>query len=273
MTISEETLAAVDGQGVNTRAKSKEPPPYRYRWWNAIRKARKITTTDVAVALMLSTHANGDGGNAHPGIALLAAECKCSERTVRRSLRRLADLGYVVDVSSVPLSRRAAMGYCTVYKLAIPRSSAPDSDDIAPDNHDTEHRTPMAALQFREQINKEHSDPVSGAACRAPVASDASERPADDWRTYRRNSDGDVWEDAEDRLWAVLDPDDAEMSTISGMLDKGCHPKMVLNKINADRRKERQLVPSVGPCPHQCTGGFLMTAGDTMEYCPTCRPE
>lgn len=71
---------------------------------------------------MLATYADRDGDNAHPGVDRLAADCECDERTVRRHLTRLADLGLIERTFEGSSAGRRRLADC--YRLTMPPNPA-----------------------------------------------------------------------------------------------------------------------------------------------------
>jgi len=109
------------------RADGVEGPPSsaqrtgRFDWERVIRRLALGTTTK-AVALMLASYADGDGGNIHPGVDRLAAELECHERTVRRHLSRLAELGLIEKTFSGSSAGRRRLADC--WALTVPTDAA-----------------------------------------------------------------------------------------------------------------------------------------------------
>jgi hypothetical protein len=93
----------------------------RFEWERFIRRLRLGTTTK-AVALMLAVYADRDGGNIHPGVDRLAAHLECHERTVRRHLTRLAELGLIEKTFSGSSAGRRRLANC--WALTLPDDPA-----------------------------------------------------------------------------------------------------------------------------------------------------
>lgn len=100
-------LAVVDG-----------PPSAvdRFTWERALR--RLVLGRSKFVGLMLATYADRDGDNAHPGVDRLAADCECDERTIRRHLTRLAELGLIRRTFEGSSAGRRRLADC--YQLTMP---------------------------------------------------------------------------------------------------------------------------------------------------------
>src|SRR3954447_477314 len=94
----------------------------RFDWERSIQRLRLGMATK-AVALMLAVYANGDdGGNSHPGVDRLAADLECHERTVRRHLTRLAELGLIEKTFSGSSAGRRRRADC--WALTLPDDAA-----------------------------------------------------------------------------------------------------------------------------------------------------
>ena len=93
----------------------------RFEWERCIRRLTLGASTK-GVALMLAGYANRDGGNIHPGVDRLAAELECHERTVRRHLSRLAELGLIEKTFSGSSAGRRRLADC--WALTVPDDAA-----------------------------------------------------------------------------------------------------------------------------------------------------
>jgi DNA-binding HxlR family transcriptional regulator len=109
---------------------------------------------DLLALLAIADHANDDGV-AYPGIARLAEKCRVTERTLRRTLRRLEDGGWLETTigggrSHTNLYRVIAKG-----DVDAPVSSGnPDVGDRNPDVGDTETLTPTSPEPSLEPSRK-----------------------------------------------------------------------------------------------------------------------
>lgn len=56
-----------------------------------------VNGTDLLVLLVIADHASDDGTNSWPGRATIARRCRVTERSVKRSIARLRELG-LIDV-------------------------------------------------------------------------------------------------------------------------------------------------------------------------------
>jgi DNA-binding transcriptional ArsR family regulator len=101
----------------------------RFEWERCLRRLALGTPTK-AVALMLASYADRDGGNIHPGVDRLAANLECHERTVRRHLTRLAELGLIEKTFSGSSAGRRRLADC--WALTLPADPA-TSIGLTPD--------------------------------------------------------------------------------------------------------------------------------------------
>lgn len=89
----------------------------RFEWERSLRRLT-IGRPRKTVALMLATYADADGSNAHPGLDRLAADCESDERTIRRNLTHLVELGLLVRTFSGSRAGRRQLADC--YALTMP---------------------------------------------------------------------------------------------------------------------------------------------------------
>lgn len=75
--------------------KSQGETGFKFEWERAVADCRLGSATK-SVAMWLSHHANHKGTNAHPGVQRLVHETELSERTVRRCLEQLREIGLIV---------------------------------------------------------------------------------------------------------------------------------------------------------------------------------
>jgi DNA-binding MarR family transcriptional regulator len=101
----------------------------RFEWERCLRRFALGTPTK-AVALMLASYADRDGGNIHPGVDRLAANLECHERTVRRHLTRLAERGLIEKTFSGSSAGRRRLADC--WALTLPADPA-TSIGLTPD--------------------------------------------------------------------------------------------------------------------------------------------
>jgi DNA-binding transcriptional ArsR family regulator len=96
-------------------------PVDRFAWERALRRLTLSKDTRY-VALVLATYADRDGSNAHPGQDVLAADCEVTDRTVRRHLARLLELGLIVRTFSGSTAGRRQLA--DVWQLTLPPDPA-----------------------------------------------------------------------------------------------------------------------------------------------------
>lgn len=70
------------------------------------------------VLVVFALHANEDGTDTRPGLATVAAKVKCSERTVRRHVRRWVDAG-VMEQTAKPRPLDGRGGFPNVYAIHL----------------------------------------------------------------------------------------------------------------------------------------------------------
>ena len=95
----------------------------KYQWLDALCDTPDLPHTTFRVAVVLARYANStDGRNARPGHARIATGAGISERSVRRHLSALEDLGWISQ------TRRGAFGHrnlAAVYALTLPQNDRP----------------------------------------------------------------------------------------------------------------------------------------------------
>lgn len=93
----------------------------KFTWMEALRGA-DLTHAEYRVLLNLSTWANGDLGNAYPGVSALCEAAQVSLPTAKKALKSLTAKGWIV------LTERGGnqfwKGKANVYSLAIPKGAA-----------------------------------------------------------------------------------------------------------------------------------------------------
>jgi hypothetical protein len=100
-----------------TRRKG-DPPPLRFEWERVVRSCVDLHVTVKAVAYTLATYGDLDGTSIRPGNDALVADTCTSDKTVRRAVGELRDLGLIVR--TVQGSARGRAGVADEYRLAIP---------------------------------------------------------------------------------------------------------------------------------------------------------
>lgn len=91
----------------------------------------KASGNALVVALMIANHAHADGTGAHPFIATLARESRCSERTVQRSIDELVELG------ELRIDRNDGPGGANVLTLLMGGDKLTPRQIDGGDTHDT----------------------------------------------------------------------------------------------------------------------------------------
>jgi len=103
----------------------------KYQWLDALCDTPGLPHTTFRVAVVLARYANStDGRNARPGHARIATGAGISERSVRRHLSALEDLGWISQTR-----RGAVTGHrnlAAVYALALPQNDRPKSNNDRP---------------------------------------------------------------------------------------------------------------------------------------------
>lgn len=100
-----------------------------YRWRDVIRRARLGPSTKL-VACVLADYANPDGTRIWPGNDRLVAVTELGEKTVRRSLEKLRDLGLIERVRKGSKLGRKALA--DEYRLTIPADLRERVEMLAP---------------------------------------------------------------------------------------------------------------------------------------------
>ena len=94
------------------------PPLSRFEWERLIREL-DLSSAMKLTSYALATYVNGDGSNAHPGIAGLVKATGLHRATVIRALSELESEGFIVTVSHGG-GKGAKRGNATVYALSVP---------------------------------------------------------------------------------------------------------------------------------------------------------
>jgi hypothetical protein len=95
----------------------RDEPPLRYEWERIV-KASTLTAPVKHTALTVATYTDGDGTGAYPGTERLVRDTSLSDKTVRRALETLRDVGLLVR--TVVGSSQGRRGVADEYCLAIP---------------------------------------------------------------------------------------------------------------------------------------------------------
>lgn len=94
-----------------------------------------LDPTDKLVLLGIANHADRHGGNAFPSLATLAIYVGRSEQTVRRSIRRLEQIGLVAVVIQGGQGRHAGRR-SNLYQLSLATPITDDTRPLSPVTHE-----------------------------------------------------------------------------------------------------------------------------------------
>lgn len=246
-----------------------QPPPGYCRakpivWLKAIRSI-SLGPGGYGVAAALATYANGKNGqSARPGLSRLEWTSGASRHTVVSALDKLEAMWLLRCVS-----KSTGRGNASVYELTL--HDEVDEYGTAFEDWQRERRPadrkakgcaeepfdPWAKGFPGEPIDgvKGSREPLKGSRATpervpmgtAPVTTTRINtssvltdgrglRLASEDSDHEIESDLDDLEALEEELGDLLFADAVEMSTITGMLQDGRHPKAIINKIRADRR-------------------------------------
>lgn len=183
----------------------------QHDWRRAIRGQMPISTFAVAQAVV--SYTNKDGSKAHPGNERLAADLSCTTKTVQRALRWLRTEGWLQldqPAGQPGKSRKLAQEW----SLTIPERWTSTTESV-----DADVYPPDPAIHQSSSLTRVHS--ASG--------------PDIDHRLNFDSADYDS-EYAEEWVADRVDGfNGTEMSTCLGMLSHAIHPRVIANKIAADR--------------------------------------
>lgn len=102
-------------------------PVDRFEWERIVRRVQMPSGTKY-LALMLATYADQDGSRIRPGVERLALVMCVTDRTVKRSLSALRELGLIERTKQ---GNRHA-GLADTYRLTVP-STVLDEPMLSPD--------------------------------------------------------------------------------------------------------------------------------------------
>lgn len=154
-----------------------EPNRFKFDWQRKVLACRLGQAT-TAVALVLSTHTNKWGGNAHPGIRLLAHEAEVGESTARKCLEHLRDVGLIRRVTCG--SRAEHRNWADVYELAIPDDLEDRVDVVEKPAEIT--RTPNRGGKANHVRWHEKRDVIDPKCSYCADAREGSASPREDYR-------------------------------------------------------------------------------------------
>ncbi len=151
-------------------------PDVEKRKWEAerrivrsgIRGAKSIPRRDRECLMYLTNlwfhHRNGDGF-IHPGAKLVASKLECSERTVKSTMKRLRDAGYLVPLAYAKGGRRATWYAVDIGKILEdlcprPRGFSLDWDEAKARSSTLINRAKLAAnrAKIAHGIHREGAD-------------------------------------------------------------------------------------------------------------------
>lgn len=93
----------------------------RFDWERIVRRAR-ITPATKYLALMLASYADSDGTRIHPGVDRLAVVMQVSQKTVKRGLADLRELGLIERVKQGNRHARQSDSYRLTVPVEMPDS-------------------------------------------------------------------------------------------------------------------------------------------------------
>ncbi len=209
-----------------------KPKPLRYRFERAVLDS-DLPATNKLVALALATYSNKDGMNAWPGNDNLSRDASVSDKTVRRALARLREVGLIERTYHGSTAGRR--GRADEYQLRTPVIDA-RTPVIDAQNTGHHYRPPDHAPNHVQ--DSEFSN--SGSA-QAPTAHDQpnglqvqeQERANDEGQEPCPGYYADYPEEQiADLLGGV---DGTERNVITAMLEDEYHPKAIVNTVEKAR--------------------------------------
>lgn len=226
------------------------------RWRDAVRDAVELDIATRGMLFVLTRWMNTNGKDCFPGRARIAAYCGSSERQVDRYLTAAHKAGYLylvtpghrgqhaVYAATVPADRLDKGGKVIPRKVKIARHQRrangekarhddADSATSAARKRDT-HGAPTYVSTPTEVL------PPSDSFESGPRIADAMSAGATDEQLEDEERQDDEEQDVDadlDWLDHLLGLDGAEMSTATGMLEKGSHRRAVENTIVASRER------------------------------------
>lgn len=192
----------------------------------------KVGSTDKLVLLALADNAH-DNGRCWPGLAYLAEKCEMSEDTVRRSIQRLVDAGYVAVIERhAPNGRQTTNAYQinrarieASRKVGLHDATHPPApcDPLPPHDATPEGGTNTPPRTYQSNLSGEPppQPPKGGRRIeRLPVP---DWMPADAWAMWQRH-----------RKHMTADAHNLHVRTLTNLRDEGHDPREVIEQsINA----------------------------------------
>lgn len=235
----------------------------RFEWERTLRG--RVPAVYMAPALMLATHSNKDGSNAHPGEKRLAADLGVTTRTIRTALTKLDSHGWIKRTHNGGKSG-SRRGLADCYQLTIPaplavfldcwgddgaqwmewrkdvegrpwRLRPPEISRTTTGNltydhrkSDVDHRKPTSAHQGSNHQGRSHHSASLEAG--STIADAMRLSPTEEEQRFHDDEEPDL-----DRIEAGLGGFDGyETSTAYGMASNGVHSAAIVNTIQARRR-------------------------------------
>jgi len=119
-----------------------------------------VTPTQKSVLVALADHADEKGEHVYPGVKRLCKKTSCAERTVRRALADLRDMGLITAV------REAAYHHTTEYRLDLPEMQARQDRPAADAPHDLPEspqgvpESPLRGARAAPKPSYNHQEPA-----------------------------------------------------------------------------------------------------------------
>lgn len=173
---------------------SDRAPDFKFRWEKALGPSG-LKSNVFRTAIMLGTHANQYGTNAHPGVKRLSQLTDQSDKTVRRHLEQLEAQGWIEKYFS---GKGGKTEYCNAYRLTFPIGH--------PDDPLTQQSIGQNQLLDRASIGQQ-SD-LTTVHVNSPVPS-ASSRERSSQPVRQRNLAGTtVWSNFTNQTMLIMEHDD-----------------------------------------------------------------
>ncbi len=250
--------------------------------------ANTTVPTMKLAGLVLSTHANSDGGSIFASIKTLALEAAVSERVFQRARRALEDVGLVTFVAPARGERGAE------YRLSKPTSTegAKVIDDIhtAPTSpmtpptvtHDTLPTSPMTPPTVTHDTQPDQDQVNYHTTTNAKISARARRVAPEESEIKKVSAFFQCSMEDATAMLAEANSDPATVSAINRLLKVSGYGDQVLRRVRdereAERRKEyiqngvrlRALSSNRSSCRHGEVGGLAPTAKGEPK-CPMCR--
>lgn len=246
-------MSATDATGVQRK------PIDRAEWSRAIRgQLGPRRTTDYAVARTLADYGNKDGTSCRAGIRRLAADCECSEPTVKRVMARLVAGGWF----TLTARGRRKLGEANTYRTTVPVSkrSTAESEPGCRDHQGSlqvvggeisrdhegisrDHEGQFVGItgdtppgKYLPGVKDDHSD-SSGISVTLP-RDDAGDDLEDDGRDEDEELLDSIISEAEEKLGHMIHP--TTSAAADSMVCQGAHRKAIMNTILKREREQAE---------------------------------